>query len=137
MAEFALIVRDHVMIAHTLPDPAFGRAQGLHGATCVVDVTFFRKELNEYSMVANGGLAHEVVKAVLAPLNFQNLDELPALKGKLTTIEFLCRYIFEQIAEVIADGMLGDDGKALARVRVSLRESHISRAWYEGELPAA
>jgi 6-pyruvoyl-tetrahydropterin synthase len=125
------------MIAHSLPDSAFGRAQGMHGATFIVDVALFRKDLNQYNMVINIGLAHEALKAVLAPLNFQNLDETPALQGKLTTTEYLCRYIFEQMAEVIADGMLGDDGKALSRMRVTLTESHVSRVWYEDALPAA
>ena len=38
---FAVEVRDRIMIAHSLPDPFFGPAQGLHGATFVVDVAFF------------------------------------------------------------------------------------------------
>ncbi len=135
MAEFALKVRDHMMIAHSLPDPAFGRAEGMHGATFIVDVTFFRKELNENNIVVNIGLAHEALKAVLATLNYGNLDNIPELKGKLTTTEFLCRYIFDKMAEVIADGILGADGKAMTRLRVTLRESHIARAWYEDELP--
>jgi 6-pyruvoyl-tetrahydropterin synthase len=135
MAEFALEVRDSVMIAHSLPDEAFGRAQGMHGATFIVDVTLFRKELNEYNMVVNSSLAHEAVKAVLAPLNYANLDNMPEMKGQLTTTEFLARYIFNQLADVIADGMLGADGKALARIRVRLQESHISSVAYEGELP--
>jgi 6-pyruvoyl-tetrahydropterin synthase len=136
MGEFALEVRDHIKIAHSLPDPAFGRSQGMHGATFIVDVTFFRKELSETNVVLNIGLAQEALKAALAPLNFGNLDETPELKGKFTTTEFLCRHIFEQLAELIADGMLGDDGKAVSRMRVSLRESHVARAWYESALPA-
>lgn len=40
---YALEVRDHIMIAHSLPRPVFGPAQGLHGATYIVDVAFFRK----------------------------------------------------------------------------------------------
>jgi 6-pyruvoyl-tetrahydropterin synthase len=134
VAEFALEVRDHIMIAHSLPDSAFGRAQGMHGATFVVDVTFFREELNASCMVLNSGMAHEALKAILAPLHFGNLDEHPDLKGKLTTTEFLCRHIFEQMAEVIADGFLGDDGKAVCRMRVTLTESHVSKAWYEASL---
>src|SRR5690606_8440344 len=42
---YSLTVRDHVMIAHSLPDPFFGPAQGLHGATYVVEATFERAEL--------------------------------------------------------------------------------------------
>ena len=135
MAEFALEVREHIMIAHSLSDSVFGRAEGMHGATFIVDVTFFREKLSDKNIVVNIGRAHEVVKAVLAPLNYQNLDEKPEMAGQLTTTEFLCRYIFEQLVEVIADGMLGEDGKALSRLRVTLQESHVARASYEGELP--
>lgn len=135
MAEFALEVRDSVMIAHSLPNEAFGRAQGMHGATFIVDVTFFRKDLNEHNMVVNSGLAHDAVKAILALLHYANLDHMPDMKGQLTTTEFLARYIFDRLAEVIADGMLGADGKALTRIRVRLQESHISSVAYENALP--
>ena len=37
---YSVRVRDSVMIAHSLPDPYFGPAQRLHGATFVVDVSF-------------------------------------------------------------------------------------------------
>jgi 6-pyruvoyl-tetrahydropterin synthase len=136
VAEYALEVRDHFMIAHSLADASFGRAQGMHGATFIVDVTFFRKELSETNIVVNIGLAHEALKAVLAPLNFENLDNAPELEGKLTTMEFLCRYIFDQFAALIDDGFLRDDGKALSRMRVALTESHVTRAWYEADLRA-
>jgi 6-pyruvoyl-tetrahydropterin synthase len=135
LAEFALEVREHILIAHSLPDPAFGRAEGMHGATFIVDVILFRENLSDKNIVVNIGLAHEVLRAVLAPLNYQNLDEKPELAGQLTTTEFLCRYIFDQLAEVIADGMLGEDGKALSRIRVTLQESHVARAFYEAALP--
>jgi 6-pyruvoyl-tetrahydropterin synthase len=135
LGEFALEVRDHILIAHSLPDSSFGRAEGMHGATFIVDVAFFRDSLNETNIILNMGLAHEALKAVLAPLNYGNLDEVPELKGNLTTTEFLCRHIFDQMAEVIADGMLGDEGKALTRMRVTLTESHVSKAWYEDVLP--
>ena len=134
MAEFAIEVREHILIAHSLPDPVFGRAEGMHGATFLVDVTFFREKLSDKNVVVNIGLAHEVLKAVLAPLNYRNLDEKPELDRQLTTTEFLCRYIFDQLVEVIADGMLGEDGKSLSRLRVTLQESHVARASYEGPL---
>ncbi len=135
MAEFAVKVREHILIAHSLPDPAFGRAEGMHGATFIVHVTFFREKLSDKNIVVNIGLAHEVLRAVLAPLNYQNLDQKPELSGMLTTTEFLCQYIFDQLAEVIADGMLGEDGKAVSRMKVMLQESHVARASYEGALP--
>ena len=136
LAEFALQVREHIMIAHSLQDSAFGRAQGMHGCTFIVDVTFFRNGLNERNIVVDIGHAHEVLKAVLATLHYQNLDERPEFAGQLTTTEFLCRYIFNQLAEVLADGMLGPDGKALSRLRVTLHESHVASASFEDALPA-
>lgn len=136
VSEFALEVRDHIMIAHSLPRPAFGPAQGMHGATFIVDVTFFRPQLNEDNIVVDIGLAHEALKSVLGPLNYGNLDELAETKGKLTTTEFLCQYIFQKMAHAIVSGGLGEDGKALSKIRVTLHESHVARAWFEGSLTA-
>jgi 6-pyruvoyl-tetrahydropterin synthase len=134
VTEFALEVRDHIMIAHSLPRPAFGPAQGLHGATFIVDATFFRESLNEDNIVVDIGLALEALKRVLTPLNYANLDDIPALKGQITTTEFLCRYIFDAMAKAIANGELGAGSTGLSRLRITLHESHVARAWFEGEL---
>ena len=58
---FAVEVRDHVMIAHSLPSPVFGPAQGLHGATFVVDAAFFAEELDAHGIVVDIGLATEAL----------------------------------------------------------------------------
>ena len=134
MAEFALEVRDHIMVAHSLPRPAFGPAQGVHGATFTVDVAFFREGVNSDNIVVDIGLALILLKSVLEPLNYKNLDELSELKGKLTTTEFLCRYIFEQLKSEIGRGKLGADSKAISRLRVTLHESHVAKAWFEDKL---
>jgi 6-pyruvoyl-tetrahydropterin synthase len=136
MPEFALEVREHIMIAHSLPRPAFGPAQGLHGATFIVDATFFREGLNEDNIVVDIGLALDALKRVLAPLNYANLDEVPAIKGQITTTEFLCRYIFDSMAKAIANGGLGAGSSGLSRLRITLHESHLARAWYESALPS-
>ena len=44
---FAVEVRDRIMIGHSLPDPFFGPAQGMHGASFIVDVAFYRETLTE------------------------------------------------------------------------------------------
>jgi 6-pyruvoyl-tetrahydropterin synthase len=131
---FALEVRDHMMIAHSLPRPVFGPAQGLHGATFIVDVAFFRPELDEDNLVVDIGLASLALKKILAPLTYQNLDTVPALVGKITTTEFLARYIFDQMRVAVLAGDLGPHAGGLEKIRVSLEESHIARAWYEGAL---
>lgn len=129
---YALEVRDHIMIAHSLPGEFFGPAQKMHGATFVVDVAFFRETLDPHNVVVDIGLASEALSAVLKPINYSNLDEVPGFEGKLTTTEFLCRHIFDEMISAISAGKLGEDAQNLSRIRVTLHESHVARAWFEG-----
>jgi 6-pyruvoyl-tetrahydropterin synthase len=122
------------MVAHSLPDPFFGPAQNMHGATFVVDVAFFRETLNSHNVVVDIGAALDALRKTLKPLAYQNLDQLAQFKGKLTTTEFLCRHVFDAIARAAKDGGLGEDGKALAKIRVTLHETDLARAWFEGPL---
>jgi 6-pyruvoyl-tetrahydropterin synthase len=131
---FAVEVRDHIMIAHSFSGAVFGPAQALHGATFVVDASFFAETLDPNGIVIDIGRAHEALKAALAPLNYRNLDDLPELKGSNTTTEFLTKHIFDRLAEAARAGQLGRDGRALKAIRVTLSESHIARAWYEADL---
>ena len=130
---FAVEVRDHIMIGHSLPAEVFGPAQGMHGATFTVDVAFFAANIDAHGLVVDIGLATEELAEVLAPLKYKNLDELPELKGKFTTTEFLCGHIFEQMARRVREGKLADGGR-VKKLRVSLQESHVARAWFEGEI---
>jgi 6-pyruvoyl-tetrahydropterin synthase len=131
---FSVEVRDRIMIAHSLPDPFFGPAQGKHGATFVVDVAFFRAELTAQNVVVDIGAALDVLHAALKPLAYQDLDALPQFAGVLTTTEFLCKHVFDQVAAAARTGLLGEDGKGLERVRVTLHETDLARASYEGPL---
>jgi 6-pyruvoyl-tetrahydropterin synthase len=130
---YAVEVRDHVMLAHSLPDPVFGPAQGLHGATYVVDATFFAATLDAHGIVVDIGRATEELAAALAPLRYANLDALPAFAGRITTTEVLCRHLFDALADAVSAGRLGGDGRP-SRLRVTLHESHVARAWYEADL---
>jgi 6-pyruvoyl-tetrahydropterin synthase len=131
---YAVEVRDRIMIAHSLPDPFFGPAQGLHGATFVVDVAFYREKLTPQNVVVDIGAALEVLKQTLKPLAYQNLDTLPQFKGRLTTTEFLCQYVFEAMVQAAQNGALGEDGKGLAKIKVTLHETDLARASFEGTL---
>jgi 6-pyruvoyl-tetrahydropterin synthase len=131
---FAVEVRDHIMIAHSFRGAVFGPAQALHGATFVCDVAFYRPELDANGIVVDIGLAHEALKAILKPLNYRNLDEVSEFKGMNTTTEFLAHHIFARMAAAIRQGDLGDDARAITKLRVMLHESHVARAWYEGDL---
>lgn len=133
---YAVEVRDHIMIAHSFRGELFGPAQRLHGATFVVDVAFFREALTEDAVVVDIGRAHEALKATLSPLNYRNLDDVEAFKGKQTTTEFLSRHIFDAMADAARSGALGPGGDGIEKIRVTLHESHVARAWFEGPVLA-
>ena len=131
---FAVEVRDRIMIAHSLPDPFFGPAQNMHGATFVVDVAFFRETLSAQNVVVDIGRAGTALKDILKPLAYKDLDTIEAFKGQLTTTEFLCRHIFDEMRSAIRRGDLGPGSEELAKLRVTLGETHLARAWFEGSL---
>ncbi|NBN63151.1 6-carboxytetrahydropterin synthase [Microvirga tunisiensis] len=131
---FAVEVRDHIMIAHSLPRPVFGPAQGMHGATYVVDAAFYTRELDEDGLAVDIGAAMTVLSEVLKPLNYQNLDVLPVFAGKVTTTEVVAKHIFDQLAAAVADKRLGAGSHRICRIKVNLHESHAARAWYEADL---
>ena len=129
---YAVEVRDHIMIAHSFRGALFGPAQKLHGATFVVDVALFREDLTDDGVVVDIGRTHEALKATLRPLNYRNLDELPQFDGRNTTTEFLCRHVFDAMAAAAQAGRLGPGSEGVNRVRVTLHESPLARAWFEG-----
>ncbi len=131
---FAVEVRDHIMIAHSFRGAVFGPAQALHGATFVIDAAFSAETLDDNGIVIDIGRAHEALKAVVAALNYRNLDDVPEFKGSNTTTEFLTKYVFERLAEAARADKLGRNGRELKAIRVTLSESHVARAWYEADL---
>jgi 6-pyruvoyl-tetrahydropterin synthase len=131
---FAIEVRDHIMIAHSFKGEVFGPAQALHGATFVVDAAFFAKSLDTNSIVIDIGRALDVLKALLQPLNYKNLDDVPAFKNLNTTTEFLTKYVFDGLANAARQNELGRVGQELHAIRITISESHVARAYYEAEL---
>lgn len=134
---YSLCVRDHMMIAHSFRGETFGPAQRLHGATYIVDCEFRRPTLDADGLVLDIGRATMVLRAVLAELDYRNLDEEPDFNGQNTSTEFLAHAIFTRMAERIATGELGEQALGLTALRVKLAESHVAWAAYEGPLPAA
>lgn len=132
---FALTVRDHLMIAHSFTGEVFGPAQKLHGATYVVDVEFQCRELDADGLVVDIGLASQALSKVLETYNYKNLDEVQSLSGLNTTTERMAKVIFDDMAGCIASGDLGPGGSRLSGMKVSLHESHIAWASFEGALP--
>ena len=131
---FSLTVRDHLMIAHSFRGEVFGPAQRLHGATFVVDATFHRAELDEDNVVVDIGLAKGELSDLLGALNYRNLDDEPEFAGVNTTTEFLAKVIADRLAQRVADGSLGEGGRGLNEISVTLRESHVAWASYHRPL---
>ncbi len=131
---FSITVRDHVMIAHSFRGEVFGPAQRLHGATYVVDATFRRADLDTDGIVVDIGLAIQELGAVLADLNYRNLDDEPAFAGVNTSTEFLAKVIADRLVEKVHAGALGAGARDLAGITVVLHESHIASASYERSL---
>ncbi len=131
---YSINVRDHFMIAHSFTGEVFGPAQRLHGATYVVDATFIREELDEDGLVVDIGLASQQLAAILATMNYQNLDDHPEFEGRNTTTEFLARELHALLADAIQRGKLGPSASGLSALRVTLHESHVAWAAYEGPL---
>jgi 6-pyruvoyltetrahydropterin/6-carboxytetrahydropterin synthase len=132
---YSVNVRDHFMVAHSFRGQVFGPAQRTHGATYVVDLELRRPELDGDGIVVDIGLATQVLHAVLGELNFRNLDDDSAFKGRNTTTEFLARVIFDRMAARIAAGELGPNANGVSHLNVTLHESHVAWAAYEGVLP--
>ena len=128
---FRVTVRDHVMVAHSFRGEVFGPAQRLHGATYVVDATFARPTLDADGIVVDIGLATEQLGAVLADLNYRNLDDDPELAGRNTTTEVLAQVVADRLAERVHAGKLGEGARELAAITVTLHESHVAWASYE------
>ncbi|MGA8044744.1 MAG: 6-carboxytetrahydropterin synthase [Dermatophilaceae bacterium] len=127
---FSVTVRDHMMVAHSLPGQVFGPAQGLHGATYVVDATFRAPTLDADGLVVDIGAASAALAAVVGGLTYRNLDEDPSLAGLTTTTERLAQVVADRLADRMKAGELGPVGH-VGVISVTLHESHIAWASFE------
>lgn len=134
---YSVTVRDHMMIAHSFRGAVFGPAQALHGATYVVDVEFRRPDLDADGIVVDIGRASDALRRVVASFNYRNLDEDPSFAGQNTTTEFLARAVFDRLASAIRAGELGSGARQVQSLRVTLHESHVAWAAYEGFVDAS
>ena len=129
---YSVGVRDHIMIAHSFRGEVFGPAQKLHGATFVIDCEFRSEKLTKDNIVVDIGRASAELKAVCHELSYQNLDDLELFEGSNTTTEFLARHVFERMSAAARDGRLGPGSEGIAAIKVTLWESHIAWAAFEG-----
>ncbi len=128
---FTLGVSDHVMIAHSFADPFFGPAQRLHGATYGIDLEVRAPSLGAHDVVMDIGALRDLLRAILSEIDYRNLDEHPAFKGRRSTTERVAEYVADRASERIAG--LGADAAPAAgsSVRIVARESPVAYAAYE------
>ncbi len=124
---FRLTVRDHMMIAHSLPDPFFGPAAALHGATYVVEATVRSPVLDDHGVVMDIGAAAAALAKITADLGYRNLDDHPAFVGILSTTEVLSRYVAQQMGVALR---ALDGTRHVTSIEVVLREHPDAWAGY-------
>ena len=131
---YSVTVRDHMMIAHSFRGDVFGPAQRLHGATYVVDVELRRRDLDSDGVVVDIGRAGEELRQIVGGLSYRNLDDEAGFAGRNTTTEFLARVVFDRMAAAIRRGALGPGANAIESMRITLHESHVASASFDGRL---
>ena len=130
---FAVTVRDHMMVAHSLRGERFGPAQQLHGATFVVDATFRGEGVDDDGILVDIGEAAGALRAVMTGLGYRNLDDETVFTGTNTTTEVLAQHIADRLVERIRAGDLGV-ASSVTGIVVTLHESHVAWASYERAL---
>ena len=133
---FSLTVCDHIMIAHSFRGEEFGPAQKLHGATYAIEAEFRAPRLDHLNLLIDIALAKTELRKILDTLDYSNLDEKLALVGQNTTTEYMAWHIHTLLAEACRDGRMGDGGRAVASLKVLLRESPVAWAAYEAPIEA-
>jgi len=131
---FSLTVSDHIMVAHSFHGEEFGPAQRVHGATFVVEAEFRAPRLDRLQLLVDIGLAKVELRRVLDTIDYTNLDENPAFKGINTTTEYLAYHIHGQLAAACHEGRLGEGGRMVSGLRITLRESPNAWAAYDSDL---
>jgi len=134
---FTLAVENHIMIAHSFADPFFGPAQNVHGATYAITLEVTTARLGVHQVVMDIGALADILREVLAPLDYKNLDAHPAFPGRTSTTERIAEHIaHEAAAKILA---LSGPGAAPvgdgSEVRVVVRES--PTAWAAFRRPLA
>jgi 6-pyruvoyl-tetrahydropterin synthase len=124
---YTLTIRDYLKCAHSLKGDIFGPAQLMHVITYEVIVAFATPALDEYGIIVDFASAQKALQDLLGRLNFKNLDQVPELRAKNTTTEFLCSYLHGQVARAMT-------GKFSGELTVTLRESPVAETSYRGKI---
>lgn len=126
---FKVGVKDYILIAHSLRGEVFGPARNVHGCTYVIEAEFQGESLDENGIIIDIGIATSILKDTLGKYNYKNLDEFPEFAKQNSTTEFLAKTIFEHIKNV-----LSQYNHKATFLKITLNESHVAWASYEGKL---
>jgi 6-pyruvoyltetrahydropterin/6-carboxytetrahydropterin synthase len=105
--------------AHTLQGD-FGPATRRHGHTYRVEAVVRGTQLRADGTLLDVVLLQNAVQAVVAALHYQDLDEVPELAGRNTTVEMVATHFFDAVAARLA-------GQGLRSLCVRVWES--PQAW--------
>ena len=128
---YSVNTRDHFMIAHSFRGEVFGPAQRMHGATYIVDVEYRRPALDDDGIVVDIGRAGEVLRQVLAELNFRNLDEAAGVRRQEHDHRIPRPRDLRSHRGAPACRRTRAGAAGLESMRVVLHESHVAWAAYE------
>lgn|SRR5512145_2336974 len=128
---YRLGVSDYVMIAHSLSDVFFGPAQRLHGATYSVELEITTPKLGPHEVVMDIGALRDILRRVLAELDYRNLDEHPAFANRLSTTERVAEHVANRVAAELVDLPTDAAPAAGGRLRALIRESVVAYAAFE------
>uniref|UniRef100_A0A7C3YYR7 6-carboxy-5,6,7,8-tetrahydropterin synthase n=1 Tax=Desulfobacca acetoxidans TaxID=60893 RepID=A0A7C3YYR7_9BACT len=108
--------------AHRLSN-FYGKCESLHGHNWKVEVRLTGDRLDDAGLVKDFGVIKNKVREVLAELDHQYLNDLPAFRQQNPSSENLARYLFERLGAVL-------DDEVVQVSRVSVWESDTSCASY-------
>jgi 6-pyruvoyl-tetrahydropterin synthase len=124
---YSLTIADYLKCAHSLKGEIFGPAQQMHVSTFDVEVTFTTPNVDRNGIIVDFAAAQQALAGALAPLRFQNLDQVKEVAGLNTTTENLCRYLHDCIGKSLG-------GKFRGTLRVTLHEGRVASASYEAKV---
>lgn len=129
---FTLAVKDFVMIAHSLQGEAFGPAQKVHGATLAITAELKTRTLSSLDIVIDIGIFRDELRAVLTAIDYQNLDDHPAFRGRRSTTERIAEHVQHELAKVLRKH--GVD--SAASLRIIADETPVAWVAFESTLGA-
>ena len=124
---YTLTIADYLKCAHSLKGEIFGPAQQMHVSTFDVEVVFATPDVDKNGIIVDFAAAQQALAGALAPLRFQNLDQVAAVSGLNTTTENLCKYLHDCMRKSLGPKFKGT-------LRVTLHEGRVASASYEARV---